>query len=102
MRSNKAIPLSSQPTASPSMMQERERRRANVSTIRGKRYVRSLPGGLERTFLASNDPKTVVLDLVYPQRHGRWFGGSGRKARRNETGGQNTHKHGRVIMVAAR
>jgi hypothetical protein len=30
-------------TASPSMMQELERRRANVSTIRGKRYVRSLP-----------------------------------------------------------
>jgi hypothetical protein len=36
-------PLSSQATASPSMMQERERRRANVSTISGKRWVRSLP-----------------------------------------------------------
>jgi hypothetical protein len=30
----------------PSMMQERERRRANVSTISGKRWVRSLPGRL--------------------------------------------------------
>src|SRR5215471_10393162 len=30
-------PLSSQATASPSIMQERERRRANVSTISGKR-----------------------------------------------------------------
>jgi hypothetical protein len=39
-------PLSSQATASPSMMQERERRRANVSTISGKRRVRSLPGRL--------------------------------------------------------
>jgi hypothetical protein len=34
-RSNEATPLSSQATASPSMMQERERRRANVSTIAG-------------------------------------------------------------------
>jgi len=33
-------------TASPSIMQERERRRANVSTISGKRRVRSLPGRL--------------------------------------------------------
>src|SRR6266511_3053782 len=36
MRSNEATPLSSQATASPSMMQERERRRANVSTISGE------------------------------------------------------------------
>src|SRR5262249_22259813 len=34
MRSNKATPLSSQATASPSMMQERERRRSNASTKR--------------------------------------------------------------------
>src|SRR5215831_15566981 len=46
MRSKEATPLSSQATASPSMMQERERRRANVSTISGKRWVRSLPGRL--------------------------------------------------------
>ena len=43
---NEATPLSSQATASPSMMHERERRRANVSTIGGKRWVRSLPGRL--------------------------------------------------------
>jgi len=42
-RSNEATPLSSQATASPSMMQERERRRPNVSTISGKRRVKSLP-----------------------------------------------------------
>jgi hypothetical protein len=34
--SNEATPLSSQATASPSIMQERERKRANVSTISGK------------------------------------------------------------------
>jgi hypothetical protein len=41
----KATPLSSQVTASPSMMQERERRRANGSTISGKRRVRSRQRG---------------------------------------------------------
>jgi len=45
-RLNEDTPLSSQATASPSMIQERERSRANVSTIRGKRWVRSLPGRL--------------------------------------------------------
>src|SRR5215467_10268769 len=45
MRSNEATPLSSQATASPSIMQERERKRANVSTISGKRRVRSLAAG---------------------------------------------------------
>src|SRR5262249_10396898 len=35
--SNEATPLSSQATASPSMMQERERSRESASTIRGKR-----------------------------------------------------------------
>jgi hypothetical protein len=44
MRSNEATPLSSRATASPSMMQERERRRASASTISGKRRVRSLLG----------------------------------------------------------
>src|SRR5262249_50195127 len=43
MRSNDATPLSSQATASPSMMQECERRRTSASTISGKRSVRSLP-----------------------------------------------------------
>src|SRR5262249_27781317 len=64
-----ATPLSSQATASPSMMQERERRRANVSTMSGKRRVRSLPGRLEphlRASLTGNDAEAVVLDLVQP------------------------------------
>src|SRR5262245_48298037 len=46
MRSNDAIPLSLQATASPSMMQERERSRESASTISGKRRVKSLPGRL--------------------------------------------------------
>ena len=37
------MPRSSQATASPSMMQERERSRARASTIIGKRSVKSLP-----------------------------------------------------------
>jgi hypothetical protein len=45
-KSNEAMPLSSQATASPSIMQERERKRASVSTISGKRRVRSFPGRL--------------------------------------------------------
>ena len=39
--------MSSQATASPSMMHERARKRANVSTISGKRWVKSLPGRLK-------------------------------------------------------
>src|SRR5262249_7804613 len=42
MRSNEATPLSSQATASPSMMQERERRRANVSTPAAGAYATAL------------------------------------------------------------
>src|SRR6266699_1399578 len=53
MRSNEATPLSSQATASPSIMQERERRRESASTISGKRWVRSLPGRLYSLTCAS-------------------------------------------------
>src|SRR5262249_43805847 len=52
MRSKLGIPSSSQATASPSMMQERERKRAKASTIKGKRDVRSLPGRLYSRTLA--------------------------------------------------
>jgi hypothetical protein len=50
----------------------RRRRRSgiNVSTIRGKRWVRSLPGAAvephARSFLAGNNPKPIVLDFVQP------------------------------------
>ena len=44
-RSKLGTALSSQATASPSMMHDRERSRAKDSTISGKRFVRSKPGG---------------------------------------------------------
>ena len=47
MRSELGTPLSSQHTASPSMMQERERRPSNASTMSGNRSVRLLPGRLQ-------------------------------------------------------
>jgi hypothetical protein len=43
IRSNSAMPSSPHAIASPSRMQERERRRARASTMSGKRAVRSLP-----------------------------------------------------------
>ena len=52
------------------MMQERARRRARASTIRGKRLVRSLPGtAIELhllAFLPGDDPEAVVLNFVQP------------------------------------
>src|SRR5262245_6489457 len=61
MRSKLGTPLSSQHTASPSMMQEREHRRSNGSTISGKRPVKSLPVEPHPPVaLASNDAKAVV------------------------------------------
>jgi hypothetical protein len=44
--SKQATPLPSPATASPSIMQERERKRDSASTMCGKRLVRSLPGRL--------------------------------------------------------
>jgi hypothetical protein len=55
------------------MMQERERRRASVSTISGKRRVRSLPGRLYHPLpiLAGDDSESIVLNLMQPQAAGR-------------------------------
>src|SRR5260370_40515905 len=70
MRSKLGIPSSSQATASPSMMQERERNRARASTISGKRCVMSLPGrgcrAARGPVLARDDAEAIVLDLVQP------------------------------------
>jgi hypothetical protein len=67
--------LSPHATASPSMMQERERSLATASTMSGKRHVRSLPGRLYQFHplagLASNLPEAIVLDFVQPERAGR-------------------------------
>jgi hypothetical protein len=46
MSSNDAMPLSSHATASPSIMQERDRSLASASTISWNWRVRSLPGRL--------------------------------------------------------
>jgi hypothetical protein len=61
------------------MMHERERRRAKVSTISGKRWVRL-------AILAGNDAEAVMLDLVQPSVAGRQHIGFGWEARRDETG----------------
>src|SRR5262249_52092708 len=75
MRSNEATPLSSQAAASPSMMQERERRRASVSTISGKLTGEVIAGAAVephlRASLAGNDAEAVMLDFVNPQAAGR-------------------------------
>ena len=74
------------------MMQERERRRANVSTISGKRRVRSLPGRLYHPLpiLAGDDSESIVLNLVQPQAAGRQRVDFGGEARRNEAGRKST------------
>src|SRR5262249_57427538 len=104
MRSNDATPLSSQATASPSMMQERERKRANVSTISGKRRVKSLPGRpYSRTrapVLAGNDAEAVMLDLVQPQAAGRQLIGFGGEARRDEPGREGRLQHAYLIELS--
>ena len=69
--SKQAIPSSLHATASPSMMQARERRRASASTISGKRPVRSFaPPAAELHAVAAlvgDHAEAVVLDLVQPQ-----------------------------------
>jgi hypothetical protein len=66
MRSKDGTPLWSQATASPSMMQERERSACNASTIIGKRSVH-YQGDCRVAVLAGNDAEPVVLDLVQPR-----------------------------------
>ena len=68
------------------MMHERERRRAKVSTISGKRWVRL-------AILAGNDAEAVMLDFVQPLAAGRQLVGFGRKAWRDEPGGEGTLQH---------
>jgi hypothetical protein len=85
MRLNEATPLSSQATASQSMMQERERRRANVSTIKreatGEVIARTAVEPHLRAGLAGNDAEAVMLDLVQALAAGRQLVGFGWEAR---------------------
>jgi hypothetical protein len=82
--------LSSQATASPSIMQERERKRANVSTISveaaGQIVAWTTIEPHSLTILAGNDSESIVLNLMQPQAAGRQRVGFGGKARRNEAG----------------
>src|SRR5215831_8972064 len=108
MRLNEATPLSSQATASPSMMQERERRRANVSTISGKRWVvgeaiaRTAVEPHLRASLAGDDAEAVVLDPMQPLAAGRQLIGFSWKARRDEPGREATLQHAGLNKVARR
>src|SRR5262249_26899500 len=84
------MPLLSQTTASPSMMQERERSRARVSTISGKREIVAWAAVEPHAaaILAGDDAEAVMLDLVQPSL-ARWrLLGFCWKAGRDETGRQ--------------
>jgi len=71
MRSKLAMPLSSQMTASPSMMQDRERRRASASTIRGEAVRQVVAEGnraalrLAENFWAIPQKAEVVCDYSH-------------------------------------
>jgi hypothetical protein len=51
------------------------------------------------TFLAGNNPKTVVLNLVKPLAAVGQFCGFDRKARRDEPGREGTLQHADLIKV---
>ena len=65
------MPLSSQATASPSMMQERERSRGQGLHDQRKAVGEVIAGAAVElhplAVLAGDDPKAVVLDLVQPK-----------------------------------
>src|SRR5262245_1759246 len=77
------------------MMHERERKRANVSTIRGKRggeiIARTAVEPHLRASFAGNDAEAVVLDFVNPQAAGRQCVGLSGEARRDESGREGAH-----------
>ena len=88
------------------MMQERERRRVNVSTISGKRRVKFISGtAVEphlRASLAGNDSDSIVLNLMQPQAAGRQRVGVGGEARRDEPDRQGTLQHADLNRVEQR
>jgi hypothetical protein len=64
-----------------------------VSTIRGKRFVRSLTA-IEPylgAILAGDDAKAIMLDFMHPQATGGQRIGFGGKARGDEAGWESTH-----------
>ena len=78
-------------------MQERERKRASVSTISGETAGEVIAGtAVEphlRASLAGNDAEAVMLDLVQPLAAGWQLVGFGREARRDEAGREGTLQH---------
>jgi hypothetical protein len=76
------------------MMQERERRPANVSTISGKRRWDHYRDGIEPHLcasLAGDDAEAVMLDLVQPLATRGQLIGFGWEARRDEPGREGAH-----------
>src|SRR5215472_1876911 len=104
MRLNEATPLSSQATASPSMMQERERKACQRLDDRreavGEVIARTAVEPHLRAVLAGNNPEAVVLDFVQPLAAGRQLIGFGWKARRDEPGREGTLQHVNPILLA--
>ena len=81
--------MSSQATASPSIMQERERSRESNDQreATGKIIARTAIEAHSRAVFPGNNPKAIVLDLMQPLAAGRQLPGLCRKARRNPTAG---------------
>src|ERR1700730_5167367 len=104
IRSKLAMPSSPHDTASPSIMQDRERSPPSASTMSGKRYVRSLPGRLYSrhpvAVLAGDDAEAVMLDLVQPHLAGGERVSFGREAGGDEAGRKRT-QHGSKHRCAA-
>jgi len=89
--------LSSQATASPSMMQEREAQACQCLNDQreavGEIIARTAVEPHLRAGLAGNDAEAVVLDLVQPLAARRQPVGFGWETRRDEPGRQGTLQH---------
>ena len=90
MRLNEATPLSSQATASPSMMQEREpqagQRLDDQREAMGEVITRTAVEPHLRVLLAGNDAEAVMLDFMQPLAAAGQLIGFGWETRRDEPG----------------
>jgi hypothetical protein len=97
MRSKLGTPSSPQATASPSMVQERERSRASDSAISLEAVHQVVPQAAVEphpcAVLSGDDAEAVVLDFVQPLAAGRQLVGLCGKARRDEPGREGTLQH---------
>jgi|SRR5262245_26149202 len=94
MRLNEATPLSSQATASPSMMQEREpqagQRLDDQREAMGEVITRTAVEPHLRVLLAGNDAEAAMLDFMQRRRAAYGFGW---ETRRDEPGREGTLQH---------